>query len=357
MRRFVTGFALLIAASAAEAWVPCERKGLMPPVAIEREAPRYPESVREIGIEGFVEVALTVLRDGRVGWVEVIRAEPPGYFEQAAAQGVRRWRFEPARDDDVPVECRLRTRVRFALVDTVATGPGSENDDGPSPVYPAALASERIEGYAEVEFELARDGRVNSARVTAAMPRGEFERAALAAIRAWRGPPTARVRRDTRRFVFRLPDSTLGIVPATMLGAAPFPMEACRRRVRGRVALEVQTDSAGRVSDARILSATPAGLFDETALAVARRSRLSPAYRDGRPIAATALLTLFFDPEKATCPGTHSPDRDAPRPYRPEPRVTQLLPSYFAIAHAGTMKSPAAAVTGCLRCSRPAPSR
>lgn len=357
MRRLGTGIALVIAAPAALAWVPCEQEGLTPPVAIHREAPRYPESVREIGVEGFVEVSLTILRDGHVGWVSVIRAEPPGFFEQAAAQGVRRWRFEPARDDGVPVECRLRTRVRFALVDTVAIGPGSSSDDGPRPAYPAALASVRIEGYAEVEFELAPDGRVNDARVIAAMPRGEFERAALEAILAWRGPPAARARHQTRRFVFRLPDSTLGLVPATMLGSAPFPMEACRRRVRGRVALEVRTDASGRVSDARILSASPAGLFDETALAVARASRLSPAYRDGQPTGATALLTLFFDPEKATCPGSHSPDRDAPRPYRPEPRVTQAMPNHFPTMHSGTMKSPASAARGCVRCARPPRSR
>lgn len=330
MRRLGTALAPLLAAPAAFAWVPCEQKGLTPPAAIHRDAPPYPESVREIGVEGFAEVSLTVLRDGRVGWVSVTRAEPPGFFEQAAARGVRRWRFEPARQDGEAVECRLRTRVRFALVDTVAVGPGSDSDDGPRPVYPAALASERIEGYAEVEFELAPDGGVSHARVIAAMPRGEFERAALDAIRAWRGArASAPVRRETRRFVFRLPDSTLGVVPATMLGAAPFPMEACRRRARGRVALEVQTDASGRVSDARIVSATPPGLFDESALAVARTSRLSPAYRDGQPIGATALLTLFFDPEKATCPGTHSPDRDTPPRYRPEPRVTQALPNHF----------------------------
>ena len=38
-------------------------------------------------------------------------------------------------------------------------------------------------------------------------------------------------------------------------------------------------------------------------------------------MAATALLTLFFDPEQATCPGVHSPERDAPPARRPQPRV------------------------------------
>jgi TonB family protein len=327
MKRCGPAFLLAVAASDAQAWVPCDGPGVTPPVALARAAPAYPDSVREAGVEGSVELSLTVLRDGNVGWVQVTRAEPRGYFEQAAAQGVRHWRFAPARTDGVPIECRMRTRVRFALVDTVATG-GQADGAGPLPAYPEAMLRARIEGYAEVQFDLAPDGRVQDAKVIAAMPRGEFERAALAAIRAWRAEPASTaVRHATRRFEFRLPDSTLGTVPSTTLGSAPFPMEACKRRVRGRVALEVRTDAEGRVAGAKILSASPPGLFDKTALAVARASRLSPAYRDGQPIGETALLTLFFDPEKATCPGAGSPDRDAPRPYRPEPRVTMNRPA------------------------------
>ena len=322
MKHAALAIALLFAAPAADAWVSCDQKGITPPVAIQREAPGYPQAVRTIGIEGVVEVSLTVLRDGSVGWVRVFRAEPRGYFEQAATEGVRQWRFEPARADGEPIECRMRTRVRFALTDPAATAPDSVGGARPQPVYPAALLQQRIEGYAEVEFDRDAEGAIKNARVIAAMPRGEFERAALAAVRGWHEAPAAPAH-ETRRFDFRLPDTMLDVVPATLLASAPFPMAACERRVTGRVTLEAETDAVGRVLEARILAAEPAGLFDATALAVARASRLSPAYRDGQPIAATALLTLFFDPEKATCPNLRSPDRDQPPPYRPEPRVTR----------------------------------
>ncbi len=73
-------------------------------------------------------------------------------------------------------------------------------------------------------------------------------------------------------------------------------MAACEQRQTGRVMLEVETDANGAIGQARILSATPPGLFDQTALTIARDSRLTPAYRDGQPVAAIALLTLFFDP-------------------------------------------------------------
>ncbi len=332
MNRAIAIAWLALAAPAAGAWIPCDRPGIQPPVAVSREAPAYPAPVRAIGVEGTVEVALVVLRDGTVGWVRALRGEPGGYFEQAAIAGVRGWRFRPALADGIAIECRLVTRVRFALVDTVAPQAAAAARDLPVPAYPPKLLQQRIEGYAEVEFERRADGGVANARVITAMPRGEFEGAALAAIRGWRVAPGA-ARRETRRFEFRLPDSTLAAVPATMLASAPFPMAACEKNQSGQVVLEVQADASGEVREAKILAAAPAGLFDGTALAIARGSRLTPAYRDGQAIAATALLTLFFDPAEATCPGNQSPDRDQPAS-RPAPRVT------------GTMKGPPVAPTG-----------
>jgi protein TonB len=334
MRRATGAFLLaILAAPTAGAWVPCDQPGIEPPVALHREAPAYPPAVREIGVEGSVEVALTVLRDGSVGWVRALRGEPRGFFEQAAVAGVRGWRFRPARRQGAPVECRLVTRVRFTLVDTVDVRTTALDRGQPVPGYPTKLLQQRVEGYVEVEFDRAVDGSIVNPRVISAMPRGPFEAAALEAISRWRLEPGG-ARRETRRFEFRLPDSTLAAVPAIMLASAPFPMEACEQRKKGRVTLEVQTDAQGAVGQARILSATPRGLFDKTALTIARASRLTPAYRDGQPMAAIALLTLFFDPAQATCPGVRSPERDPPPAYRPAPRVT------------GTTNGPAAAPTG-----------
>jgi TonB family protein len=325
MSRVVVFVLLGSIAQAAAAWVPCDHKGIVPPKPIRREAPAYPQAVRATGIEGRVEVALTVLRDGSVGWVRVVRAEPRGYFEQAATEGVRGWRFAPATRDGEVIECRLRTRVRFTLTDAAATAAVAPGSDVPQPVYPPALLQARVEGYAEVEYELDAAGTVTNARLLAAMPRGEFEKAALAAVRGWRGPAAAGMppRVESRRFDFRLPDTYLDVVPATLLASAPFPMAACERGTTGRVVLEVETEASGQVREARILAAEPEGLFDATALMIARGSRLSPAYRDGMPIPATALLTLRFDPARATCPNLRQPDRDAPPGQRPPPRVTR----------------------------------
>lgn len=89
MRRRAPAACLLLAAPAAGAWTPCNSPAIAAPVPVRREAPAFPPAVREIGIEGSVDVALTVLADGTVGWVRVLRADPPGYFEQAAVAGFR----------------------------------------------------------------------------------------------------------------------------------------------------------------------------------------------------------------------------------------------------------------------------
>lgn len=314
----------------AASWTPCSDPGLDPAVVVERAAPPYPESARLAGAEGFVEVAFTVLRDGHVGWVRILRAEPSGFFESAALYGVRDWRFEPARRDGEPVECRIQTRVRFTLSDSVAVRPGGEaaSNAQPAPVYPEQARIEGLEGYVEVSFTVGRDGSVAGAEVTLAMPRGEFEAAALAAVRAWSfQPDPARVRTETRRFEFSLPDSYPRPPASSRLAAAPLPVEACTQRIAGRVKLEVDTDDDGRINAARILESRPAGLFDATALAIARNSRLAPAWRGGVPIPATALLTLDFRPDEAHCPGGAGPSPPAQPSRRPaSPTVSLLRP-------------------------------
>jgi TonB family protein len=151
----------------------------------------------------------------------------------------------------------------------------------------------------------------------------------------------------TRRFEFRLPDSTLTEVPPTVLASAPFPIAACERQITGRVGLEVETAANGAISKARILSSMPAGLFDRPALAIAQASRMTPAYQDGRPIAATALLTLFFDPDRASCPGTFPPEPQRPPRGRPAPTVSghdeRPLPradTWVALSGAATQRVP-----------------
>ena len=78
--------------------------------------PAYPSSARRLGVQGTTLLNVLVADDGRVA--DVVIAQSAGHpdLDQAAAEAVRRWRFEPARRGaekvamwvQLPVEFRIR---------------------------------------------------------------------------------------------------------------------------------------------------------------------------------------------------------------------------------------------------------
>ncbi|MDR3176816.1 MAG: TonB family protein [Desulfovibrio sp.] len=65
------------------------------PVVSRRVLPEYPEKARRQGVRGRVEVRLIVDASGNPRDCTVHRAEPAGYFEEAALEAARRTRFIP----------------------------------------------------------------------------------------------------------------------------------------------------------------------------------------------------------------------------------------------------------------------
>jgi protein TonB len=62
---------------------------------ISQPTPRYPKRALEREKEGIVRVRLTIAPDGSVSEATVIGAEPPGWFENAALDAVKQWRYQP----------------------------------------------------------------------------------------------------------------------------------------------------------------------------------------------------------------------------------------------------------------------
>lgn len=75
--------------------------------------PVYPESARKRGIEGWVEMAFTVMPNGTVEDVEVRNASPADVFDDAAVRAIRQWRFEPVERNGQKVAQRAMVRLRF----------------------------------------------------------------------------------------------------------------------------------------------------------------------------------------------------------------------------------------------------
>jgi TonB family protein len=68
---------------------------------------------RNRDVLGWVEVSFTVDRDGETRDIRVIDSSPTGVHEESALAAVRKWRFQPARENGVAVERRTGVRLRF----------------------------------------------------------------------------------------------------------------------------------------------------------------------------------------------------------------------------------------------------
>jgi len=89
--------------------------GLVEPATVlTRVEPQYPDLPRRAGIEGTVELEVSIDAKGRVTDVEVVRGLPLG-LSDAAADAVRKWTYRPARGPAGPVASRKTVRIRFAL--------------------------------------------------------------------------------------------------------------------------------------------------------------------------------------------------------------------------------------------------
>ena len=77
--------------------------------------PAYPSAPRRLGIQGTTLLRVHVLADGKIGDVLVDRSAGHPDLDRAAAEAVRRWRFEPARRGADPVAMWVLLPVEFRL--------------------------------------------------------------------------------------------------------------------------------------------------------------------------------------------------------------------------------------------------
>lgn len=85
------------------------------PLSTTRMEPVYPFLARRRGIEGSVNIRFFVTRQGRVEGLEIITAEPPGYFEKTVRETVSKWHFQSGMVDGAKVKTLVETTIVFKL--------------------------------------------------------------------------------------------------------------------------------------------------------------------------------------------------------------------------------------------------
>jgi TonB family protein len=88
---------------------------VVPARLLKRVAPEYPRMAERDRTEGYVELALSITAEGDVENARVIAASPPGTFERAAIDAVRKWKYSPRTENGTPVPSEAKTRIEFKL--------------------------------------------------------------------------------------------------------------------------------------------------------------------------------------------------------------------------------------------------
>jgi protein TonB len=73
-------------------------------VPLVRVSPLYPPRAQSRGVEGWVLLQFTITPQGTTKDIEVLDADPKGYFERAAKDAVKKYKYKPRIVDGVAVD-------------------------------------------------------------------------------------------------------------------------------------------------------------------------------------------------------------------------------------------------------------
>jgi TonB family protein len=97
---------------AAPAPVPAPAVEVIPAKIVKRVTPVVGSDVPRKA-SGFVIVKFDIGENGHVGNVAVVESTPPGIFDDAALAAVRKWVYEPRRENGVAVNSQAKARLVF----------------------------------------------------------------------------------------------------------------------------------------------------------------------------------------------------------------------------------------------------
>jgi len=75
--------------------------------------PEYPAAARHLRLAGEVVLEATVMEDGTVGAIKVIKGSPP--LAQSAVDAVKNWRYQPYELNGKPVKNETKITVDFTF--------------------------------------------------------------------------------------------------------------------------------------------------------------------------------------------------------------------------------------------------
>lgn len=92
----------------------CCGNGVTEPKALYTPDPEFSEEARKAKYQGTVELEVTIGADGRIHSARVVRSLGMG-LDEKAIEGVKTWKFEPAKKDGRPIAVLMNVDVDFRL--------------------------------------------------------------------------------------------------------------------------------------------------------------------------------------------------------------------------------------------------
>lgn len=111
------------AASASSPYYPVRELDVRPGIT-KNVKPEYPEAAARRSLSGKVVIRLYIDEKGSVERVEMLRADPPGYFERSAERAFRAAHFTPGMKGGRAVKTKMTIEVSY--------------DSPPPPTLPAS---------------------------------------------------------------------------------------------------------------------------------------------------------------------------------------------------------------------------
>ncbi len=171
------------------------------PTLIRQVNPTYPVEAMRAGLEGSVEVEITIGDEGTVTHARVVRSANQ-IFDQAAITAAEQWMFTKPTAGPVVRTVELTFSLSRGPVGTPRVKVSADADairiggniktpvksKHVSPVYPDIARAAAVKGVVILEVLVGRDGRVIDAAVLRSIPL--LDQAAIDAVMQWEFTPT-----------------------------------------------------------------------------------------------------------------------------------------------------------------------
>ena len=184
-----------------------DRKALRKTVRlIKSERPPYPQVARRQGWEGTVVLRINIGAGGDVENVTTQKSTGHDALDESAAQSVKTWRFDPAKDGEFPVSSVVDLPIRFNLDEYGIQAPREEPEPEPEPEpvlekiparlvkserpdYPQEARKQGWEGTVVLRITVDTGGDVENVNIQESSGFAELDESAAQSVKTWEFDP------------------------------------------------------------------------------------------------------------------------------------------------------------------------